>query len=408
MKLANASIPNITASKPTSVSSDTYPELCNFVFSDEEQEIDDDLNWPEIQSLIVQNEVSLTLDNKLVKRLDINHIASNYPSEDQHCFNLENPNALLFGVFDGHGGPECAQLVRDVLPNQIMKRIDILVDASFETPTLRICSVSNAIQECFLELDKDISAKALVEARSNPTTEPGKDFSAAISGSCAILAYVDIPNSDLYIANTGDSRAIIGVRDEQGWHAKIMSNDHTAHNVDEKMRMYREHPNEAETLFSLDRVLGLLAPTRAFGDCDLKWDSKIQSNIPSQYFPDVRANLEHYRSPPYISSLPEIQHHHLTSSDRFLVLASDGLYDELSNDQIVQLVASHLEQEPCLNDSKWSFSDENASTHLIRNAFGGSNQRSITYRLGIRPPYARSVRDDITVVVVFFQSTKSN
>ncbi|KAK9763924.1 hypothetical protein K7432_008994 [Basidiobolus ranarum] len=410
MTLVGTPVSNMLTTTPSSccISTDNYPELPNYIICEDEPDYeDDDLTWPEIEALIVENEVSVTLDTQFVERLDINHIASNQPSEDQHCFHLEHPNSLLFGVFDGHGGPECGQLVRDLLPHKILERVDVLNATPFETEASRIEAVTSSFQDCFLDLDKAISEKALAEVVSNPTEEPGKDFLAAISGSCALLAYVDIPNGDLYIANTGDSRAVMGVCDEHGWHAKPMSNDHTALNLDEQTRMHQEHPNEADTLFSLDRVLGLLAPTRAFGDCDLKWGCETQSNIPSQYFPDIRASLEHYHSPPYIHSSPEVQHCHLTPSDRFLVLATDGLYDELNNDQIVQLVASHLHQHPCEEDSRWCFTDANASTHLIRNAFGGSNQRSLTYKLAPRPPYSRGTRDDITVMVIFFNGAST-
>ncbi|ORY00042.1 protein serine/threonine phosphatase 2C [Basidiobolus meristosporus CBS 931.73] len=411
MSLVSAAVPNLLSTTPTSycMSSDNYPELNNYIFTDDEQEYeDDDLTWPEIKTLLVQNEVSHTLDNKVVERFDINHIASNDPGEDQHCFKVEDPNSLLFGVFDGHGGPECAEIVRNILPNKVLERIEALDIHALETEASRVEAVTRSIQNCFVDLDEDISKKALQEIVTGTGEEPGEDFLAAVSGSCALLTYIDTVNSDLYIANTGDSRAVIGVCDENGWRAETMSNDHTAQNLDEQKRMHEEHPNEHETLFSLDRVLGLLAPTRAFGDYDLKWDYDTQSGIPNQYFPDVRASLEHYHSPPYISSLPEVQHRHLTSSDRFLILASDGLYDELNNDQIVQLVASHLRQHPRQDESRWCFTDENASTHLIRNAFGGSNQRSLTYKLAPRPPYSRSTRDDITVMVIFFNEAGTN
>ncbi|KAK9685565.1 hypothetical protein K7432_015456, partial [Basidiobolus ranarum] len=69
MSLVSTAVPNILSSTPTSycMSSDNYPELNNYIFSDDEPEYeDDDLSWPEIQALIVQNEVSMALDSKVV------------------------------------------------------------------------------------------------------------------------------------------------------------------------------------------------------------------------------------------------------------------------------------------------------------------------------------------------------
>ena len=43
--------------------------------------------------------------------------------------------------------------------------------------------------------------------------------------------------------------------------------------------------------------------------------------------------MEEFKGP-YITHEPEIQIHDLESSDRYLVLSSDGMWDELSKDEV--------------------------------------------------------------------------
>ncbi|KAG7239409.1 hypothetical protein CRUP_015522, partial [Coryphaenoides rupestris] len=63
----------------------------------------------------------------------------------------------------------------------------------------------------------------------------------AFSGATACVAHID--GSDLYIANTGDGRAVLGVQEEDGsFTAHTLSNDHNAQNEDEVARIRAEHP----------------------------------------------------------------------------------------------------------------------------------------------------------------------
>ena len=49
---------------------------------------------------------------------------------------------------------------------------------------------------------------------------------------------------------------------------------------------------------------------------------------------------------PYVSCIPSIRHHRLSSSDRFLVLSSDGLYQYFSNEEVVAHVTWFMENVP--------------------------------------------------------------
>lgn len=89
--------------------------------------------------------------------------------------------------------------------------------------------------------------------------------------------------------------------------------------------LFAEHPNERDTVIRSDRLLSQLAPLRAFGDVRYKWPREKLQKLIVPYFGDVIA--PNYYTPPYLTAKPAIQHHILTPKDKFLVLATDGLWD---------------------------------------------------------------------------------
>lgn len=150
------------------------------------------------------------------------------------------------------------------------------------------------------------------------------------------------------------------------------------------------------------------------------------------------------QTPPYVTARPVVTHRQLSLADpvnpepkpksalRFVVLATDGLWDELSSEDVVALVGGHLagltgiipkadlpdlipiasehatvqgknkrKQESA--EGAWAFLDDNVSTHLIRNAFGGADEDRLRQLLSIPVPLARHYRDDITCTVVYWE-----
>jgi Protein phosphatase 2C len=56
--------------------------------------------------------------------------------------------------------------------------------------------------------------------------------------------------------------------------------------------------------------------------------------------------IDYIGAAPYLSCIPSVLHHHLTSGDRFLVLSSDGLYQYFTNDEVISHVAWFMENVP--------------------------------------------------------------
>ncbi|KAH8914985.1 protein serine/threonine phosphatase 2C [Atractiella rhizophila] len=340
--------------------------------------------------------------------------------------------------------------------------------------------VSQAMKNGFQKLDDEIRTKPLdylkqYENRKELVIGSGREeevlsaLRPAFSGSCSLLAYLDSSKDLLHVAVSGDSRAVMGTwepdaMDSKGrkgtWRLEVLSEDQTGRNEKEAIRMRSEHPaSEAETVVRRGRVLGSLEPTRALGDCRYKWPLGVQERLVktfSSILPDTTRGVpSFYRTPPYVTPVPEVVTVSVAAPPtppgddkekespfsflsrrtpsqrdrRFVVLATDGLYDRLSNEEIVALVggwldglkgvqttASILERvtgpkeegdKASLPHSgsgkekkqRWVFQDEHLGTHLIRNALGGVD-KEVRALLSIPPPVSRRYRDDITVTVI--------
>lgn len=189
------------------------------------------------------------------------------------------------------------------------------------------------------------------------------------------------------------------------WLATPLSVDQTAANPDEVMRLHAEHPGEENFVIKNGRLLGQLQPLRSFGDIQYKWDKVTHSHVLTQVYGGPIVPPSMYTTPPYLTAKPVITQHHLQPNDKFLILATDGLWDVLSSDQAVGLVADFLQHESkdkgCTVDGAEPL-EHNAATHLIRHALGGNDHSFVAQMLLVPDQYRRMWRDDITVTVVFF------
>ena len=136
-------------------------------------------------------------------------------------------------------------------------------------------------------------------------------------------------------------------------------------------------------------------------------------------------------SPPYLTALPVVTTMKIEPENGdFLIMASDGLWDHLTSEQAVKLVSrwlkthdvtkktptSDLAQAPsaipvheilsrrnpntnvaytdiqATDEKHFVVIDDNAATHLTRNALGGGNEEMLCGLLTVSPPYSRNVR----------------
>lgn len=377
-----------------------------------------------------------------VLRYDTMQLPSNPISEDDYLSASGHEEGeikwMLFGIYDGHAGWETAAALREYLFPYIAYELEAISSTgapSDATPQ----DIDQAIKKAFLKLDKEIMDQGAA-AITGPSylNEAMSRLGPAYSGSCALVSYYHSESQLLKVACTGDSRAVLGRRNAAGeWEAIALSNDQTDYNKDEIARLQKEHPDEPE-LVKGGRVLGL-AVSRAFGDGRWKWSRQVQEEAQRRFFgPRLREPLI---SPPYLTALPEVTTTKIEPENGdFLIMASDGLWDHLTSAQAVDLVGRWLKTNDVAKESpapdlaqasnaipvhemlnrrnpnpnmaytdiqaadekQFVVIDDNAATHLTRNALGGGNEDILCGLLTVSPPYSRNIRDDITVNVIFF------
>lgn len=266
----------------------------------------------------------------------------------------------------------------------------------------------------------------------------------ALSGSCALLSFYDSSSKLLRVACTGDSRAVLGRRGPNGkWTATALSEDQTGGTPSEMARLRAEHPGE-EYVVRNGRILGGLEPSRAFGDSIYKWSKEVQEMMKRNFF--GRSPPALLKSPPYVTAEPIITTTKMEPErGDFVVMATDGLWEMLTNEEVVGLVGQWLEAQPKTsagigingqsnswikgwlqspgkslpiektagaegliegqrkpirqaqwnldeNENRFVVEDKNAATHLVRNALGGKNRDMVCALLTLPSPYARRYR----------------
>lgn len=242
----------------------------------------------------------------------------------------------------------------DVIVNESAKRALDLNDEDYQT-----LNQGKDLPESTENSDKPSSKTILSRSQKM------KMLAESYAGSCAILGIYDNAERALHVALTGDLRAVLGRRviaskqDEQEgsdgneknlsknhepryiYEVHQLSFDQNASNPKEAERLTTLHPDEPELLKN-NRVLGW-GPSRAFGDGIMKWSLAIRNRLCSEYLADW-PRKETYKTPPYFTAEPEVTTFEKVRRGDFLVLASDGLWDILTNEEVVGLVGKWVEQ----------------------------------------------------------------
>lgn len=243
--------------------------------------------------------------------------------EDAHDVRISEDESLaVFGVFDGHGGKDVAELLRNRLVASIFKNLIGLLRTRKDTPLLDLTRV---IKDCFFEVDANLPEPA-----------------ASNCGSTAIVTSI-IANRYIIVANTGDSRSILSMN---GGFSKNLSFDHKPSNMGERVRI----ENSGGYVIN-SRVNEVLALSRAFGDYKFKlpW---LQLATPGHNNSFLEENRKFVKKnlvalPPELYQVtvePDIMIYDLEalSFPEFVILACDGIWDCYTNDQLVKLIRKKL------------------------------------------------------------------
>ncbi|XP_022723788.1 probable protein phosphatase 2C 76 isoform X1 [Durio zibethinus] len=228
---------------------------------------------------------------------------------------INGQTVCTFGIFDGHGGSRAAEYLKQHLFENLMKHPQFMTDTKL------------AISETYQQTDVDF-----LDSERDTYRDDGSTASTAV-----------LVGNHLYVANVGDSRTIIS----RAGIAIPLSEDHKPNRSDERKRI--ENAGGVVMWAGTWRVGGVLAMSRAFGNRMLKQ---------------------------FVVAEPEIQDKEIDEEFELLVLASDGLWDVVPNEDAVSL--ARAEEEP-----------ETAARKLTETAF------------------TRGSADNITCIVVRFHHDKA-
>ncbi|KAL2548836.1 Protein phosphatase 2C 37 [Forsythia ovata] len=259
------------------------------------------------------------------------------------------PSGLhFFGVYDGHGCSHVAMKCKDRMHEIVKDEVE-----SGET------SWKEMMFRSFSKMDQEVTEWS-GETTYNCRCELQTPQSDAV-GSTAVVAVVT--PEKIIVSNCGDSRAILcrnGV-------AIPLSVDHKPDRPDELNRI--EESGGRVIFWDGARVLGVLAMSRAIGDGYLK---------------------------PYVISEPEVTITDRTAEDECLILASDGLWDVVSNETACGVARM------CLQSLKPPSPPRSPGNDITVTAAGESSDKACSDAsiLLTKLALARHSTDNVSVVVV--------
>ena len=220
--------------------------------------------------------------------------------QDAFSLNLGNSgikesNMDYFGVFDGHGpnGENISTHVAQNLNDFVVA--DYIEDKSSTFPQ----SIENGCLQLDTQMRKD---QSLMSHNGN-----------VLGGSTACAVWV--MDEYIYSGNVGDSRFIISYNGK----AYNVSEDHKPSSSEEKNRI-----ESFGGFVKNNRVNGGLAVSRSFGDYQYK----------------TRTDLDSHQQ--LVTAIPEVRTVEIEPDIDFLVIASDGVWDLMTNQQVVDFIMNRM------------------------------------------------------------------
>lgn len=216
------------------------------------------------------------------------------------CFGGQK-QAAYFAIYDGHGGRQCVDFVtrhlHDTLAQELQRAPGTVPDAIIRA----FAHTDRAMAESGIRTSGCTACCCLLQDERTAGTPTAGGSATART---------------IYTAHLGDARAVIC---RGGLAVRLTSlSDHKATDPTEARRVI-----EAGGSIFNERVNGMLAISRAFGDHQLKAPS-----LPN----DV------------VSNVPDITSTELTDQDMFVIVACDGIWDVIEDQESVNLVLEGIRE----------------------------------------------------------------
>lgn len=207
-------------------------------------------------------------------------------NEDHHNIILGR-NQILNSIFDGHGGKTVSKYLYENL-----YKYYINLKPSFIDDKNNFIKYTNAV---YNKIQTDLTIDKLKNVRH--------------TGSTALVSIIYDNNSKMYVMNCGDCRIIAGNKQNVAFQ---LSNDHKPGKPYERARLKKL--GGKITHDGYDWRIKDLSVSRSFGDLDTK---------------------------PYISHIPDVFRYNIKDF-KIIVLACDGLWDVLSNQEVINFITTNI------------------------------------------------------------------
>lgn len=230
-------------------------------------------------------------------------------SENQDSYvAIANGSKCFVGVFDGHGhrGKRISEFAKDTLSRALMDSSDLHTD-----PRL-------ALEQAYQATQRDIERRRGLEA--------------AESGTTAVTAYLH--RDRLFVANLGDSRAVLGRcdTDAPGTVCAVeLSVDQKPCREDERKRIIAAGGRVDRSILPMHTARGGVRWVRV-GPERVMTREGTGGLAMSRSFGDLRLR-------PAVIAVPELQEKLLDSRDKVLVVGSDGVWDHMTSQEVVDMAA---------------------------------------------------------------------
>ncbi|CAI5523393.1 unnamed protein product [Closterium sp. Naga37s-1] len=309
------------------------------------------------------------LESTHLGRFSLAMYEANYIMED--TVEVQSSSRGVFiGIHDGHNGSEAAEFLRETLYSNIMSE----------------CTEGNGVSVEALRRGFDATERQLAAIVREAFEESPH---LAMVGACSVAAF--ITPTAIWVANVGDCRAVLGqvrqVSDGVECRAVQLTTDHNLSVAAIREKYIAEHADMPDAVVERRgrfRVKGKVMVTKAFGGLYLKSTDFNREPLVSRF------RVPEPFNPPLISADPSVAVRVFSPHDSFVIVASDGLFEFLSNQEAVNIVASSPRKD--------------VARQLIRTALQRAAEKTeMLYNDLLRMPSGqrRDYHDDISVVVFF-------
>ena len=221
---------------------------------------------------------------------------------------LNNNNYSYIGVCDGHGilGQDISSYLVNNLPQNLNN--DLLNQNIKNISSEKLQNISKYIDASFIQTNIKLNTDERIDSTFSGST-------------CSSLIYSP---KKLITINVGDSRCILGKYNNEKWFPKILTRDHKPNEKDELDRIISSG-GKVEPL--KDPYGNFVGPARVW-----KKEGDVPGLAMSRSFGD---EVGHEVG---VIVNPEINEYEFVNEDKFIILASDGIWEFISNKEAIDIV----------------------------------------------------------------------